>query len=230
MRGLFLFRSGADILFSVITKTRRVKLLGLLIRIHFQLIIFFTVDGNHLPQAAQTIIEQINVLSSPPTNGRDFLVTDVYGRGMHTVAGDAYVQSIFDDLRDLHYRDPARLNVAFADFSRIWDGVLGPDPGYEAFGYTSTESCVIGDGKSTVGSCDDPEHYFYWIPGWVPYTMAFPMKVTNEGTWIRHPSKETMRIMADYVVEVIDTCRTFWKALSNVSYFILFYFWGGHLE
>ena len=84
---------------------------------------------------------------------------------MHTVAGDAYVQSIFDGLRDLHYKDPAQLNVAFADFSRIWDGVLGPDPGYEAFGYTSTESCVIGDGKSTVGSCDDPEHYLYWIPG-----------------------------------------------------------------
>ena len=139
------------------------KLSGFLIPIHFQLIIFFTVDGDHLPQAAQTIIEQINILSSPPTNGRDFLVTDVYGRGTHTVAGDAYVQSIFDGLRDLHYKDPVQLNVAFANFARIWDGVLGPDPGYEAFGYTSTDSCVTG--PTTAGSCDDPEHYFYWISG-----------------------------------------------------------------
>ena len=122
------------------------------------------VDGNHLPQAAQVLIDQIKVLASPPTNGRSFLVTDVYGRGVHTIAGDAYVQRIFDGLIDLHRGSPP-LNVAFADFSRIWDGVLSSDPGYRAFGYTSTRSCVIGDGTSTVGSCDDPEHYFYWIPG-----------------------------------------------------------------
>ena len=51
-----------------------------------------SVDGNHLPEAAQVVINQIKILSSPPTNGRFFLVTDVYGRGTHTVAGDAYVQ------------------------------------------------------------------------------------------------------------------------------------------
>jgi len=96
------------------------------------------------------------------------------------------VQSIFNGLNTLHTRAPY-LSVAFVDFARIWDGVLGSDPGYQAFGYTSTESCVIGDGTSTAGSCDDPEHYFYWIPG--------------------HPSKETMRIMADYVEEVIASCR-----------------------
>lgn len=122
------------------------------------------VDGNHLPESAQTVIDQIKILSSPPTNGRSFLVTDVYGRGVHTAEGDAYVQKIFDGLHDLHY-GTENLNVAFAAFSRIWDGVLGSDPGYEAFGYTTTDSCVIGDGTSTVGSCDDPEHYFYWIPG-----------------------------------------------------------------
>jgi len=144
------------------------------------------IDGNHLPQAAQVIVDQIKILSSPPTNGRSFLVTDVYGRGAHSTAGDAYLQSIFDGLNDLH-TGPLSLNVAFADFARIWDGVLGPDPGYQPFGYTSPTSCVIGDGTSTEGSCDDPEHYFYWIPG--------------------HPSKETMRIMADYVEEVITSCR-----------------------
>ena len=52
-------------------------------------------DGNHLPEAAQVIIDQIKILSSAPTNGRNFLVTDVYGRGVHTPAGDAYVQRFF---------------------------------------------------------------------------------------------------------------------------------------
>jgi hypothetical protein len=52
-------------------------------------------DGDHLPEAAQVIINQIKILSSPPTNGRNFLVTDVYGRGVHTPDGDAYVQRFF---------------------------------------------------------------------------------------------------------------------------------------
>ncbi|KIM80601.1 carbohydrate esterase family 16 protein [Piloderma croceum F 1598] len=143
-----------------------------------------TADGDHLPEAAQVIINQITILSSPPTNGRNFLVTDVYGRGVHTPDGDAYVQSIFDGLNDLHTGTPS-LNVAFADFARIWDGVLGDDPGYKAFGYTNSSSCLTGD-QGTVGECDDPKHYFYWIEG--------------------HPSNETMRIMADYVEEVLLLC------------------------
>ena len=98
-----------------------------------------------------------------------------------------------------------RLNVAFADFSRIWDGVLGPDPGYEAFGYTSTDSCVTG--PTTAGSCDDPEHYFYWISG-LSFSHILHVRTKLLTSFVhRHPSKETMRIMADYVVEVINTCR-----------------------
>ena len=77
----------------------------------------------------------------------------------------ADIQSIFDGLRDLHYNNPARLNVASTDFARIRDGVLGPDLGYKALGYTSTDNCVFRDGTSAVGSSDDPEHYFYWILG-----------------------------------------------------------------
>jgi len=143
-------------------------------------------DGNHLPQAAQDLLGQINLLASPPTNARNFLVTDAYGRGIHNAWGEAWIQSIFDGLIAFRSRDPP-LNVAFVNFAAIWDGVLGPDPGYKAFGYTNTSSCVIGDGTSTVGSCDDPEHYLYWIGG--------------------HPSKETHRIMADHVEEVLRQCR-----------------------
>ncbi|ETW82742.1 hypothetical protein HETIRDRAFT_315263, partial [Heterobasidion irregulare TC 32-1] len=136
--------------------------------------------------AAQDLLNQIQILASPPTNGRNFLVTDVYGRGTHTPAGEAWKQSIFDGLSAFHKGTgvPQPLNVAFGDFSRIWDGVLGSDPGYEAFGYTSTDSCA---GDTTEDSCSDPKHYFYWISG--------------------HPSNETMRIMADYVEEVFVGCH-----------------------
>ncbi|KIJ64863.1 carbohydrate esterase family 16 protein, partial [Hydnomerulius pinastri MD-312] len=79
------------------------------------------------------------------------------------------------------------LNVACVNFATIWDGVLGPDPGYRAFGCTNTSSCVLGDRASTFGSCHDPEPYFYWIPG--------------------HPSKETHCIMVDYIEEVLTQCR-----------------------
>ncbi|KAH9934521.1 uncharacterized protein BXZ73DRAFT_100711 [Epithele typhae] len=169
-----------------------------------------------LQAAAQVILEQIRILASPPTNGRSFLVLDDYGIGTHTAAGDAFVQTVFSGLRDLHdginsttpftpsspppvldaqrplqagvVRGP-RLNVAFASLSRIWDGVLGPDPGYEAFGYRSTDACITQCSLlfcSVEGMCDDPEHYFSYIPS--------------------HPSKEGMRIMADYVKEVMNKC------------------------
>ncbi|KAI0314311.1 hypothetical protein OF83DRAFT_1064051 [Amylostereum chailletii] len=144
-------------------------------------------DGDHLPEAAQDLLNQIKILASPPTNGRSFLVTDVYGRGTHTPTGEAWKQDVFSGLSALHLGTdvPARLNVAYGDFSHIWDGVLDGPPGYEAFGYTSTDSCV--QGGTIDPECDDPEHYFYWIPG--------------------HPSKETHRIMADWVEELLNKCN-----------------------
>ena len=60
-----------------------------------------------------------------------------------------------------------KLDVAFAQFSRIWDGALGADPGYAAFGYVSTDACIVDcsiEFCSTEGMCDDPDHYFYYIP------------------------------------------------------------------
>ncbi|KAI0703906.1 hypothetical protein C8T65DRAFT_654606 [Cerioporus squamosus] len=158
-------------------------------------------DGEaNLQAAAQVILTQIRRLADAPTNARSFLVTDVYGRGTHTPAGDAFVQTVFSGLHDLHLginstghgeaagEGPA-LKVAFAEFSRIWDGVLGADPGFEAFGYVSTDACITDCSDvfcSTEGMCDDPEHFFQYIPG--------------------HPSKEGHRIMADYVEEVLERC------------------------
>lgn len=117
------------------------------------------VDGNHLPEAAQDMLAQIALLASPPTNARNFLITDAYGRGTHNARGEAWLQSIFDGLVAFRSQDPP-LNLAFVNFATIWDGVLGSDPGYEAFGYTNPGACYI-DGNA----CDDPEHYFCWFDG-----------------------------------------------------------------
>ena len=135
-----------------------------------------TADGEaNLQAAAQVILAQIRILASAPTNARSFLVTDVDGRGTHTPAGDAMVQTVFSGLHDLHLGKNStgqgagpKLNVAFAEFARIWDGVLGADPGFAAFGYVSTDACIVNcsiELCTTEGMCDDPEHFFYYIPG-----------------------------------------------------------------
>lgn len=120
-------------------------------------------------KGAEVILAQIQNLTSAPTNARSFLLVDVYGRGVHTPDGEAYKHRLFSGLSDFHlgHNISTPIKVAFADFSRIWDGVLGDDPGYKAFGYTTTDACIVcGDnGCPTDGMCDDPEHYFYWFPG-----------------------------------------------------------------
>lgn len=169
-----------------------------------------SVDGNHLPEAAQALIDQIKVLASPPTNGRSFLIPNVYGIGVHTPDGDAFAQKIFDGLGELH-QAPLFLNIAFVDFSRIWDGVLGSNPGYKAFGYRSTTNCVTGS-NTTTGLCSDPEHYFYWLARWVVkfwQSLEYRDRYYFFCWWLdRHPSKETMVIMADYVRDVLYNCTT----------------------
>ncbi|KAF8074684.1 hypothetical protein FPV67DRAFT_1559372 [Lyophyllum atratum] len=158
-------------------------------------------DGDNMQAAAQSLLNQIELLASPPTNARSFLVLDVYGRGTTSPRGESFKQTIFTGLHNFHTRNPKngpRLRVSYVDFSTIWNGVLGPDPGYKAFGYVSTEQCTRctdGGGCSTVGACSDPEHYFYWFRG-------------------EHPSKETSRIMADYVSEVWKECRTYEASLE----------------
>ncbi|KAF8602220.1 hypothetical protein BDV93DRAFT_538435 [Ceratobasidium sp. AG-I] len=144
-------------------------------------------DGaGNLPAAAQVVLDQIKRLAAPPTLARSFLVTDSYGRGKQEAAGDAYKKQIFNGLAKLHYGWPF-LQVAYADFGYIWSGVLGATPGYAAFGYNSPGACALNS-STIVGACEDPDHTFYWIPG--------------------RPSKQTHRIMGDYVEQVLKKCRT----------------------
>nr|VWO98165.1 Uncharacterized protein [Ganoderma boninense] len=64
----------------------------------------------NMQAAAKVILPQIRILASTPTSARKFLVTDAYGRGAHTLAGDAMVQTIFSGLHDL------------SPGARVWDG------------------------------------------------------------------------------------------------------------
>ena len=64
-------------------------------------------------------------------------------------------QAVFSGFNELH-KTLTNLKVSYVDLS-IWSGV--PGSGYRAFGYTSTDAFNA--------MCDDPEHYFYWIPGCV---------------------------------------------------------------
>lgn len=147
--------------------------------------LIFAVDGDHLPQAAQVVLDKIATLASPPTNAESFLITDDYGRGSVAATGEAYKQQIFDGLAQLRKDHHSSFRYAFVDFKYIWNGVLGASPGYAAFGYTSPGACTLNS-STTYGACSDPEHTFYWIPG--------------------HPSKETHRIMGDYVELALEQC------------------------
>jgi hypothetical protein len=121
-------------------------------------------DGNHLPQAAQVVLDKIATLSSPPTNAQSFLITDDYGRGSSAPAGEAYKQAIFDGLAQMRKDHHSSFRYAFVDFKYIWSGVVGASPGYKAFGYNSSGACALNS-STTYGACSDPEHTFYWIPG-----------------------------------------------------------------
>jgi phospholipase/lecithinase/hemolysin len=136
-------------------------------------------DGNHLPDAAKDYLALVNKLAGPPTNAKYWIAVDDYGRGTDSSIGDAYKNAVFAGLAKTN------LTWAFVDLNTLWDGVLTESPGYAAFGYTSAGACTLNSG-TVQGACSDPAHTFYWIPG--------------------HPSKETHRIMADYIEQVLENC------------------------
>ncbi|KAJ7323965.1 carbohydrate esterase family 16 protein [Mycena albidolilacea] len=146
----------------------------------------YVADGNHLPQAAADLLAQIERLAAAPTNAKNILVVDDYGFGTHSAIGDAWKQAVFTGLITLRAQG---LNVAFVDFSPLWDAVLGTTPpGFAAFGYKNPGNCIPNADQTTLaGECATPLQSFYWLPS--------------------HPSKETHRIMADYVDFVLANCE-----------------------
>ncbi|KIJ53496.1 carbohydrate esterase family 16 protein [Sphaerobolus stellatus SS14] len=147
------------------------------------------VDGDNLPEAAQSLLNLMDVLIQGTTKARNFLVLDVYGIGQEAPDGDAYKQQIFSGLND---RRNAKMfppfRVAFVDFAPMWNDIINnQSPGYQAFGYTSNGYCQFGPCCDPGNICDDPEHTFYWIAS--------------------HPAKEGQRVMANYVEDVLQQCK-----------------------
>lgn len=118
--------------------------------------------GSSLSNAVQNIVFTMLRLSSSPVFGKNFLIIDNHGRGTETEAGAAFKSELFQALGGMHA--DLQLNIGFVDLSTVWNGVLGSNPGYEAFGYTSTDACLTSP-VTTDGSCPDPDHTFYWFPG-----------------------------------------------------------------
>jgi phospholipase/lecithinase/hemolysin len=137
-------------------------------------------DGNQMPQAAVTYLALVDQLMASPTKAKYWLTVDDYGRGLVAETGDVYKNAIFAGLSR-----KKKLKYGFVDLYNLWNGVLGTSPGFAAFGYSSPGACTLSV-NSSVGACSDPDHTFYWQPG--------------------HPSKQTHRIMADYVQQVLKEC------------------------
>jgi hypothetical protein len=115
-------------------------------------------DGDHMPEAAQTVLNLISQLASPPTNARSFLVADDYGRGSVAPQGEAYKQQIFDGLREMR-KNSHQFRYGYVDFKYIWNSVLGSTPGYEAFGYTSDGACT--QNSSSLADLASPLHSYF---------------------------------------------------------------------
>ncbi|KAG9037198.1 hypothetical protein FRB95_006451 [Tulasnella sp. JGI-2019a] len=112
-----------------------------------------SVDGNKMPLAAQDLLNQISLLASPPTNARSFLITDDYGRGKADAKGDAYKLQIFKALGAWYKNQTySGFKFGFVDFAPLWTAILGPTPGYAAFGYASSGYCAVNS-STTVGAC-----------------------------------------------------------------------------
>ncbi|KAJ7622435.1 hypothetical protein FB45DRAFT_927773 [Roridomyces roridus] len=142
-------------------------------------------DGDHLPEAAADLLALIKQLTSAPTNAKNIVVLDDYGRGTDAATGDAWKQAVFTGLGALH---STGINVAYVDFAPLLTAVMGTKPGFAAFGYDTVGPCIPNLSQTNLtGECGTPLNTFYWLPG--------------------HPSKETHRLMADYAELVLENCH-----------------------
>ena len=57
------------------------------------------------PNAAAVLLNQISRLQAAPTNARNFLVLDVYGRGSVKAAGETFKEAVFAGLRSKKQAD-----------------------------------------------------------------------------------------------------------------------------
>lgn len=101
-----------------------------------------------------------------------------------------YNRVVWNGLRDLHHDTRSTgvnktLNFAFVDSGRFFSAI---HENYPKFGYTSSKYCLEGQRASIEDECEDPERTVYYMGA--------------------HPSRQTHRILAEYVASVLTRCRT----------------------
>jgi len=104
---------------------------------------------------------------------------------------DSFDTTVWRGLKRL--QKSKNIQFAYVDISALFTAITH-DP--HAFGYKSTNSCCKSL-FSTEGACTDPNHTLYYMPS--------------------HPSKETHRLIAEWVQKVLKNCVTSGSSAAPVG-------------
>ncbi|KAG8836395.1 hypothetical protein FRC17_003305 [Serendipita sp. 399] len=112
--------------------------------------------------------------------------TDSYNRAVYTGLWDMKLKTESSSFSNPLRLTPqsARINFAFADMGRFFSTI---HESFTDFGYTSSKYCLEGQRSSIEDECDEPERTVYYIGA--------------------HPSRQTHRILAEYVHLALKDCR-----------------------
>ncbi|EIN07776.1 hypothetical protein PUNSTDRAFT_144314 [Punctularia strigosozonata HHB-11173 SS5] len=99
-----------------------------------------------------------------------------------TTAFNAVQHAVFAALVDQHSQNG--VNFAWADLGRLFASITASNSSMTEFGYKGM-TCLLSQ-NTTVGGCDDPAHYVYWIPS--------------------HPSYQTHELINQYTLAAINEC------------------------
>ncbi|POW22739.1 hypothetical protein PSHT_00935 [Puccinia striiformis] len=126
-------------------------------------------------EAASQLIKQTERLIS--VGIKQFIVVSPHFSKVVVQNFDSLVWNGFKKLKE-----SKGIQFAYVDLMALYQDIH-EDPA--SFGYKSVEAC-LKTADTTVGRCDDPDHFLYWIPS--------------------HPQYQTQRLMADWVRAVLDKC------------------------
>jgi hypothetical protein len=76
-----------------------------------------------------------------------------------SAAFNAVQDSVFATLVEQHSKNG--VNFAWADLNRLFSRITASNASMAEFGYKGM-TCLLSQ-NTTIGACDDPDHYVYWI-------------------------------------------------------------------
>ena len=126
---------------------------------------------------------------------KNILVQGVYDPT--SAFNNAVQYPLFQELASLHTQNG--VNFAWVDLSRLFGAITAS---MSDFGYTGT-TCLLSQ-NTTVGGCDDPDHFIYWIRQFVPYLSRSPLTFYHRPAG--HPSYQTHELINQYTLAVLKSC------------------------